>query len=283
MNERPGGASRTRWWIPALLLTLFVLQSLWFIKTQSLTYDEPGHIIAGLEAWQHGRFETWTDHPPLGRFWLMLPIARAHVEITQQPLARGYLVTAMQPGPEWLAWHTRPMNTLLGVALGLALWFATRRLFSEGAANIALALFAFTPSLIANFSVTTTDGIGALFVFLTACQVVLWRRNPNRTQTVLMGLVLGGLLLAKLYTPPEMLLALALMLIVRPRRWLELASQPELEAGPGRARHRCADILGGISVPRFAFEGWRWRGRRILPQSRDENLGYEERRRVSPC
>ena len=215
MNELPGGASRTRWWLPALLLTLFVLQSLWFIKTQSLTYDEPGHIIAGLEAWQHGRFETWTDHPPLGRFWLMLPIARAHVEITQQPLARGYLVTAMQPGPEWLAWHTRPMNTLLGVALGLTLWFAARRLFSEGAANIALALFAFTPSLIANFSVTTTDGIGALFVFLTACQVVSWRRNPNRTQTALMGLVLGGLLLAKLYTPPEMLLALALMLVLR--------------------------------------------------------------------
>ncbi len=220
MNEGPGGANRGRWWIPASLLLLFVLQSLWFIKTQSLTYDEPGHMIAGLEAWQHGRFEMWTDHPPLGRFWLMLPIARAHVEITQQPFARGYVVTAMQPGPEWLAWHTRPMNTLLGVALGLTLWFAARRLFSEGAANVALALFAFTPSLIANFSVTTTDGIGALFVFLTACQVVLWRRNPSRTQTLMMGLVLGGLLLAKLYTPPEMLLALILMLTLRrDRRW----------------------------------------------------------------
>jgi hypothetical protein len=206
---------RPHWLIPALLLTLFTLQSLWFIKTQSLTYDEPGHIIAGLQAWQHGRFEMWTDHPPLGRFWMVLPIARANVAITQEPLARGYRVTAMQPGPEWLAWHTRPMNTLLGLAFGIALWFATRRLFSEGAANVALALFAFTPSLIANFSVTTTDGIGALFVFLTACQVVLWRRNPGRKQTVLMGLVLGGLLLAKLYTPPEMLLALLLMLMLR--------------------------------------------------------------------
>ncbi len=194
---------------------MFALQSLWFIRTQSLTYDEPGHIIAGLQAWQHGRFEMWTDHPPLGRFWLTLPLARAHVEITSEPLPRGYRVTAMQPGPEWLAWHTRPMNTLLGMALGITLWFAARRLFSEGAANVALALFAFTPSLIAHFSVTTTDGIGALFVFLTACQVVLWRRNPSRGQTVLMGLVLGGLLLAKLYTPPEMLLALVLMLVLR--------------------------------------------------------------------
>ena len=199
----------TRFWIPVFLLACFAAQSLWFIGTQSLTYDEPGHIIAGLEAWQHGRFKMWTDHPPLGRFWLTLLLARADVHIEHQSYAHGYQVTAMQPGPEWLAWHTRPMNTLLGVALGITLWFATRRLFSAGAANVALALFAFTPSLIANFSVTTTDGIGALFVFLTANQVVLWRRNPSRRQTALMGLVLGGLLLAKLYTPPMMLLALA--------------------------------------------------------------------------
>jgi 4-amino-4-deoxy-L-arabinose transferase-like glycosyltransferase len=207
--------SAVRWWIPALLLAVFVLQSLWFIKTQSLTYDEPGHIIAGLDAWQHGRFEMWTDHPPLGHFWLTLPLARAHVEITQEPLPRGYRVTAMQPGPEWLAWHTRPMNTLLGIALGLALWLATRRLFSEGAANVALALFAFTPSLIANFSVTTTDGIGALFVFVAAWQIVLWRNDPSRARTLVTGLVLGGLLLAKLYTGPEFLLAIVLMLVLR--------------------------------------------------------------------
>ncbi len=204
-----------RWWIPAALLAIFALQSLWFIGTQSLTYDEPGHIIAGLEAWQHGRFQMWTDHPPLGRFWLTFPIARAHVEITQEQLQRGYSVTALQPGPEWLAWHTRPMNTLLGVALGVTLWFATRRLFSEGAANVALALFAFTPSLIAHFSVTTTDGIGALFVFFTAYQLVRWRRKAGHAQTVFMGLVLGGLLLSKLYTPPEVLLALILMMVVQ--------------------------------------------------------------------
>jgi len=202
------------------------VQSFWFIGTQSLAYDEPGHIFAGLEAWQHGRLQMWIDHPPLGRYWLTLPLARAHVQIGEESPYDRYPVTGMQPGPEWVAWRTRPMNTLLGVALGIALWFATRRLFSEGAANVALALFAFTPSLIAHFSVATTDGIGALFIFLTACQLVRWRRNPGRKQTVLMGLVLGGLLLAKLHTPPEMLLALALMLVLgcesilrRPRDW----------------------------------------------------------------
>jgi len=202
--------------IPVILLACFAAQSLWFIGTQSLTYDEPGHIIAGIEAWQHGRFELWTDHPPLGRFWLTLPLARARVEITQQQLARGYRVTAMQPGPQWLAWHTRPMNTMLGLALGVAVWFATRRLVSEGAANVALALFCFTPSVIAHFSVTTTDGIGALFVFLMAWQLLRWKASPTLRETSIMGLVLGGALLAKLYTPPEVLLALVLMLVLRP-------------------------------------------------------------------
>ncbi len=214
MPANPSQPKARQYWIPALLLALFALQSLCFIKTQSFTYDEPGHITAGLQAWQHGRFELWTDHPPLGRIWLTLPIARTQVEITSEQFVAGYLVTAMQPGPEWLAWRTRPMNTLLGIALGIALWFATRRLFSPGAANVALALFAFTPSLIAHFSVVTTDGIGALFVFLTAWQLVRWRNNRSRTQTVLMGLTLGGLLLAKLYTPPELLLALVLMLVL---------------------------------------------------------------------
>ncbi len=213
-------------WLPALLLALFAAQSLWFIKTQSLTYDEPAHIIAGVEAWQQGRFEHWNDHPPLGRLWLTLPLAFRQNQFAWQQLNAGFRVVGMRPGPESVAWHTRPMNTLLGIALGLALWFATRRLFSVGAANVALALFAFTPSLIANFSVATTDGIGALFIFLAAFQLVRWRSDPTRRQMMWMGLALGGLLLSKFYAPPLALLAVVLILVLKPgdgiaspRRW----------------------------------------------------------------
>jgi hypothetical protein len=202
--------------IPFVLLSVFAMQSLWFIQTQSLTYDEPAHIIAGIDAWRHGRFEHWNDHPPLGRLWLTLPLARADSQFAWQQLPTGYRVMAMQPGPEEIALRTRPMNLLLGIALGVALWFAARRLFSEAAANVALALFVFTPSLIAHFSVATTDGIGTLFIFLTAFQLVRWRHQPNWLNTVLMGLALGGLLLAKFYAPPLVLLALGLMLVLKP-------------------------------------------------------------------
>ena len=66
--------------LPCILLALFAIQSLWFIKTQSLTYDEPAHIIAGSEAWRFGKFERWNDHPPLGRLWLTLPVARTPID-----------------------------------------------------------------------------------------------------------------------------------------------------------------------------------------------------------
>lgn len=202
--------------IPCVLLAFFVAQSLWFIATQSLTYDEPAHILAGSDAWRYGKFERWNDHPPLGRLWLTLPLARSPIDATVEFTERNFLVTRLEPGPQQLAWRTRLMNTLLGVALGIALWFATRRLFSAGAANVALALFAFTPSLIAHFSVATTDGIGTLFIFLVALQLVRWRHHPTASQAVLMGLALGGLLLSKFYAPPLVWLALVLMLIVSP-------------------------------------------------------------------
>ena len=133
-----------------MLLAIFAMQSFWFIKTQSMTYDEPAHIIAGVDAWRHGRFEHWNDHPPLGRLWLTLPIRDLDSNFVWRQMPTGYRIDSMKPGPEDMAARTRPMNTLLGIFMGLAIWFAARRLFSEGAANVALTLFVFTPSLIAN-------------------------------------------------------------------------------------------------------------------------------------
>src|SRR5207247_5617220 len=52
-------------WAPLLFSAIFAAQCLWFVGTQSLTYDEPTHVIAGLDAWRHHRFDQWNDQPPL--------------------------------------------------------------------------------------------------------------------------------------------------------------------------------------------------------------------------
>ena len=67
-------AAAVRWLFPLLLAALYLAQCAWFIRTQSLTYDEPVHIAEGLNAWRSGRFEQYNDHPPLARLWCTLPL-----------------------------------------------------------------------------------------------------------------------------------------------------------------------------------------------------------------
>jgi len=229
-NSRQAALVVRRSWkrfvFPASLLLLYSVQCIWFVRTQSFTFDEPWHLRAGLEAWRYGRFQEVLDHPPLGHLLPTLLVARGDWSITLNDASQGGSVQSITPDPVGLAIRTRPVNVVLGVLLGMLLWGTTRRFFSEGSANVAIALFAFSPSLIANFSLVTTDGICTLMVFATAVQILRWRLNPSRGQTIVLGVVLGLLLLAKLSTPPIFCLTLALVLVLKrdgwdwsPRRW----------------------------------------------------------------
>ena len=215
-----------RWLLPALLALIYVAQCAWFIRTQSLTYDEPVHIAEGLNAWRYGRFEQYNDHPPLARLWCTLPLLdpKWHVEIEQ--LLDSFRVTGITPDPVSLAWRARAMNVLLGLVLAWLVWRAADRLFSRRAANFALALFAFSPSLIAHFSIASTDGAATLFIFAAAWGLVQWRQQPTWQRTVGFGLLLGLLLLAKFSTAPMFVLALLWMfplgaskIVPGPARW----------------------------------------------------------------
>ncbi|HWQ02918.1 MAG TPA: glycosyltransferase family 39 protein [Candidatus Nitrosotenuis sp.] len=219
--------------LPIVLLGAYLAQCAWFIGTQSFTYDEPHHIKAGLDAARDGNFDLTDGHPGLPRMYFTLPLLfqNARVEQVDENTATGFA-----PAAESMAWQTRAMQSLLGLALGVLLWRTARKMFSEGAANFALALFAFSPALIAHFSLATTDAAGVLMIFIAATAVVRWRKKaaaeskPLWPETLLLGVVLGVLLVSKYYTPPLFLLALVWMLtapreggeqflILNPLRW----------------------------------------------------------------
>lgn len=210
--------------IPALLLCAYAAQCLWFIRTQSLTYDEPVHIAEGLDAWRNGRFEQYNDHPPLARLLCTLPLLNSKWQVDLEQLPQGFRVHHVLPDPVSLATRSRLVNVVFGLLLGVTLWSVAVRLFSKAGANLALALFAFSPSLIAHFSVVTTDGAATLFIFVVALQVRRWFRDPSWRNASLAGILLGLLLLAKFSTIPIFLLAAGLMLVLgkttsSPRTW----------------------------------------------------------------
>jgi hypothetical protein len=206
--------------IPIGLAAWFAGQCCWFIGTQSFTYDEGPHIIAGLDAWRHGRFEQWNDQPPLGRLLVTAPLAvtrpdRWHLE-NLGPSGANFWTISIRPDPSGLAWHTRPVNVALALALMWLLWTTARRLLSESAANLAIALFACSPALIAHFSLATVDGLATVLCFAAAVAVARWRTHPSWWRTLGAGLLLGGLLVAKFSAPPLVLLALGLMTMSGP-------------------------------------------------------------------
>jgi len=209
-SERTSPAIMRRVFLPAALLLLYVGQCVWFVGTQSFTVDEPTHIRAGIEAVRNGRI-ILDENPPLARllYGLVLRDPKWQIRVTQIPGAA--IVNAVQPSPEAMAWRARLVNVALGVVLGILLWFAARRFFSEAAANVALAVFAFSSEVIAHFSLATTDGAGTLFVFTSVFQLAMWWRNPSWKNTVLLGGLMGALLLAKLYTAPLFVLTVALL------------------------------------------------------------------------
>src|SRR5690348_10714541 len=98
----------------ALILTLaYLAQCAWFIHTQSLTYDEPLHIAEGLDAWRHGRFQQYNDHPPLARLLCTLPLLNPKWQVEVQQLPTAFHASRIVPDPEAMAWRARGMNVLL--------------------------------------------------------------------------------------------------------------------------------------------------------------------------
>jgi hypothetical protein len=211
-----------RRWLPAVLLTIFVCECVWFMRTQSLTFDEPIHIAEGLDALRNHRFQDWNDHPPLARLWCALPLfANSGYRINALPLLGPEgKISDFAPDPQAIAVRARSMILVLGLILGLLIWQTARRMFSSAAANLALALFVFSPALVAHSSLATTDCIAALMILATAAALPWWRKRPTLARTGIFGVVLGLLLLAKFSTPPMFVLALGWMLVLQPE-WLQ--------------------------------------------------------------
>src|SRR5258708_31650915 len=127
----------------------------------------------------------------MGGVWCSLPLLDEKYQVEIQKLPESFRVARMAPDPESLAWRARAMNVLLGLLLALLVWRVADRLFSRTAANFALTLFAFSPALIAHFSIAATDGAATLFIFATAWALVRWRRSPTWPGTLRLGLLFG--------------------------------------------------------------------------------------------
>jgi len=197
-------------WLPLPFLLIFFALGLRTAVALSPTMDEPVHLLRGGALWQTGDTRLQYEHAPLAHWTIgaLLQLAGdlpaiAHLPdwdtVQHIPLTEEFLWLANpQPNVARAFFLGRLAILLTGVLGGavLARW-ARERLAWPGPA-VVLVLFAFSPNLLAHFSLATTDGL-LTAVYLTAV-FTLWRywQRPTRIRWLLAALALGLALAAKL-------------------------------------------------------------------------------------
>ncbi len=209
-------------WHPILFILIFFGLGLHTAVSKSATIDEPVHLLRGGALWQTGDARLQYEHAPLAH-WLIgslltleptLPrIATLpswemaeHIPLTEQFLHQ----TRVEQAERRVLLLARLPILFAGLLLGalLARWSKERDV-SLMAEIVIMVLYAFSPNLLAHFSLATTDGmLTAVFAASIWAWEHFWKR-PSIKRWLLAALFLGLALATKLTAlilPPALLL-----------------------------------------------------------------------------
>jgi 4-amino-4-deoxy-L-arabinose transferase-like glycosyltransferase len=182
----------------------------------SLSADEPIHLLSGFLMVERQTAIVNIEHPPLMKLLAGLAMSRFGLPAPEKiPMGSAlwdwgypFLFNNRVPVDTIVAAARAPFLVLFGLLLFLVFVVARRR-WGDGPAIFATALCAFDPNLVAHAGVVHTD-LGAALTFLAA--VLAWdalSRHPSAWRIALAGAALGAALLTKfssVYLLPILLL-----------------------------------------------------------------------------
>ncbi|GAA2606571.1 phospholipid carrier-dependent glycosyltransferase [Streptomyces roseoviolaceus] len=216
----PAGATRRpagRWPVPLLVVVLLAQMAFAMVTTavrQTPTIDEPVYVGAAAEYTHEHRLRHNPEHPPLGKLVIGVGVALADPRIDpsftgdQGRLGRHLLYESGNDPWRLMLWARLPVIALT-LLFGLVVFSFARELAGAAGALTALALYCFSPDVIAHGSLATLDVPAAGFVLTSAW--LLWRaRHRPRLCVPLAGVALGAALATKISTLPAVPVCMAL-------------------------------------------------------------------------
>ena len=149
--------------LASLLLSAFVLQSLWVIHRMPWRWAEAAYVQAGLD-----RLAGKTLPRDTGALPVPAAVAAAPIMV-----ARWFLPTLP---PDTLKWLVRLPFVAIGWLLGASIWYVARRLYGNAGGYTALALYCFSPAVFFPWPgplLTGSLGIfGMIFVTIAAAHTL---------------------------------------------------------------------------------------------------------------
>lgn len=203
-GARPPGRWR-RWLYASAVFALLAQMAIAMITTaveQSPTIDEPVYVGAAVYSLEHHTLRFNPEHPPLGKLLIATGLAFTDVHVDagfagdQTQLGR-YVLYESGHDPGRLMPAARLPVIVLTLLFGLVVFAFARELAGPAGGVVALALYAFSPDLIAHGSLATLDVPMAGFLVTSAW--LLWRaRRRPALHLPLAGLALGAAVATKM-------------------------------------------------------------------------------------
>ena len=197
------GSVRWSWLVAIALLVVFAGQAYLAARQDSVTIDEFVHVPVGLYTLYNRDFSIDPINPPWARALAALPLLADPPAFAPEPGAphwgMGYeLMRRNAESYQAIFVRARSAVIVMALLLGLVVFAWARELYDDRAAWVALALFAFSPNLLAHGHLVTLDLAGALG-FVGSCYTA-WRLidKPGVGRALLVGVVMGLATLLKL-------------------------------------------------------------------------------------
>lgn len=177
-------------------------------RRQAPTYDEIGHLSAGISHWRSGTFDLYRVNPPLVRMVATLPLL-----LMDQRVELGSWDTTsavrkeFEVGRALVERFGRESMTLFRVARCAVIPFAifgtfvvaglARHFYGDQASVAAACLWAFSPSVLGHGCLITPDIPAAVLGGVAIQAMISWARRPHASTATLVGLCIGAAISAK--------------------------------------------------------------------------------------
>ncbi len=231
MHKNLLGSRYVRSAIVVFLLALFVAQSGSIAWKKSNTWDESAHILAGYAYLKDGMdYLSPLHHPAFGRLLTgFFPFAALDLDFDKKVMPEEspdsdffpYSINFIyknKTDAQTILFLSRLSNIIIGVILGLYIFFWTKRLWGYNGAILSLFFYALSPDLLAHSSLATTDLPITAFFFISTYYLYCLAVDGVSIKRVLLASIALTLAFTTKHTAFLLVPLVALSLIFAARR-----------------------------------------------------------------